>query len=885
MLRTTAIKNFLNNNTFPDLSALYSQDMECQVNVAQDGGERKEGTYKGKNWHGWTDGVSTWKSFRIPYKANSDPEYTDVELNFSLDQHAEGIGMTGWNWKKRQSIWVAYDFDAIVGHSDKHNKKSTPEELEAITQAISAIPWVTVRKSTSGKGLHIYVFLEPVSTQNHNEHSALARAILSNMSALSGVDLSAKVDICGGNMWVWHRKMGDTDGLELIKTGTKLSDIPVNWKDQLEIIKTKRRIKTSGLPDNIDDLVAQNLRTPLDESHKTLIDFIQHSNSSWWWDVDLHMLVTHTSILAKAHEELKLKGIFKTISKGTDLATPNCFLFPLAGGAWTVRRYSIGTAEAETWSQDAAGWTKCYLNKSPDLATLVKANGALEDANGNFVFQNAENLQKALRTVGAEITLPEFIKNRPVSVKRHKDGRLILSIERTSFDTDKPQDGWLPKKKEFTTIVAANLNDNQETETFNLDGQIRHIVNYNNDDCGWAIRIDEKWSFEPLTHVKLSLKPLGLKDAEINMNCGTCILKPWKLVNRPFEPEYPGNREWNLNSAQLRYTPSDSEELSCPTWDAMLEHLGQNLTSFVLDHPWCKENGILTGADYLRTWLASLYKEPTQPLPYLFFYGNQNSGKSIFHEAQELLLTRGYTRAEHSLTNNSGFNGELDGAILCVVEEIDLSKNQTAYNRIKDWVTARSITIRKLYTAPFMASNTTHWIQVANNHNFCPVFPGDTRITMIHVPDLTVDIPKKLFIEKLRSEARDFLTSILSLELPKPYDRLNIPVITTQDKTASQSANRDELTEFLEEHCKYAPGYAISVAEFYERFSASLDPGSIFKWTKNRVSRNMPPIYPRARYSKDAQNGWYYGNIAWSNETIENRPRFLVYNDQLKSEK
>ena len=64
--KSQAIKNFLTLKTHDDLSRLYNHDMECQVNVAQDGGERVEGEFKGRRWHGWQrDGV-IWKSFRIP---------------------------------------------------------------------------------------------------------------------------------------------------------------------------------------------------------------------------------------------------------------------------------------------------------------------------------------------------------------------------------------------------------------------------------------------------------------------------------------------------------------------------------------------------------------------------------------------------------------------------------------------------------------------------------------------------------------------------------------------------------------------------------------------------------------------------------------------------
>ncbi|MCH8860679.1 MAG: hypothetical protein IH843_06045 [Thaumarchaeota archaeon] len=241
MHRTEAILKFLQVKTHKDLADLYSFEMECQVNVSQDGGDEIDGEFKGRKWHGWSDGVQQWKSFRIPYNANTEPTYEDRKMAFDLDAHAEGIGMTGWNWKQRISNWVAYDFDAITGHSDKHQSKLSNMEIHKVEEVASDIPWVTVRRSTSGKGLHLYVFVDDIETKNHNEHAALARSILGKMSSITGFDFSTKVDICGGNMWVWHRKMKGTEGLNVIKQGSILSDIPTNWKDHVRVVTGRRR--------------------------------------------------------------------------------------------------------------------------------------------------------------------------------------------------------------------------------------------------------------------------------------------------------------------------------------------------------------------------------------------------------------------------------------------------------------------------------------------------------------------------------------------------------------------------------------------------------------------------------------------------------------------
>ncbi len=124
-------------------------------------------------------------------------------MAFDLAAHAVGIGMTGWNWQARESLWVGFDFDAITGHSDAHAAKLTDAELKAVRRT----PPATSRGSPSaaarrGSGLHLYVYLDGYPTENHTEHAALARAILGMMSRQDRVQLPrpgrfAWVGICG----------------------------------------------------------------------------------------------------------------------------------------------------------------------------------------------------------------------------------------------------------------------------------------------------------------------------------------------------------------------------------------------------------------------------------------------------------------------------------------------------------------------------------------------------------------------------------------------------------------------------------------------------------------------------------------------------------------
>ncbi len=866
--RTQAISNFLRDNTMQDLSSLYSIEMECQVNVARDNGEPIGGEFLGKKWKAWTDGTEQWKSLRIPFKAATVPEYKDTEMNFNLAKHAEAIGMTGWNWKQLKSFWVAFDFDAIAGHRPNHSAKMTDDELKEVVNAVSSIPWVQVRKSASGKGLHLYVFLEPIETKNHHEHAALARAILSKMSAIACFDFNAKVDICGGNMWVWHRKMKGTDGFTVIKQHTeKLQDIPTNWQDHVKVVKgTKARVTPEFVEkqgeDTFEELCGQYLRITLDEDHKRLMDFLKtKGDAMWWWDTERHMLVTHTAHLKEAHEELKFRGIFETCTSKS--SEHNCFCYPLRKGAWVVRRFSPGVKEHETWDQDKQGWTRTFLNKEPDLQTAARAKGGVELGEGKgFQFREAEMAIKAAEALGARVKIPNMIAMRETVIREQKDGKLIIEVDRHKDDNPKEMEGWATAKTKWRRIYTSN-NDTHEIDAPVCDDVVRHVVSeIERASCGWYINSEGHWIKGSLELVRPYLKSMGHNPLMIEPIIGVCIQRSWREVNRPFEEEYIGNRDWNRKGAKLRYVPNpDRDNLKYPSWTKIFNHVGKTLTSALKNNAWAVDNGILTGADYLKCWVASLFQKPYEPLPYLFLFGPQDCGKSILYEALQLLFDRGHIQANHALLNNTGFNGELANAILCYIEEVDLSKAKQAYNKVKDWVVSKTITIRAMQKDAFQLPNSTHWIQCANSHTFCPTFTGDTRITMISVESLDPleVIPKHKFIEQLKAEAPDFLAAVLSLELPEPNSRLAIPIISTSEKMSMENQNEPLVEKFVRDECFESVGTLTLYSEVFEKFLSWLPPEIRGDWHKHRFSQEWPIKYPKGYHTG---NKTYVGNLS-----------------------
>lgn len=857
---TEAIKKFLIEKS--KLNELYNEEMEVQVNVGQDGGTKITGkTQEGYSWWGYSDQNSVWKPIRIPYSAKDDPNFPlNKELKFSTE-HFEAIGLTGWNWIKKESNWVGFDFDSILSHT----KGLSDDELQDIRRMVKSIPWITIRRSTSGKGLHLYVYLLPaITTENHTEHAALGRSILGMVSAKSGIKLESSVDTCGGVLWIWHRRQ-IAESYQVIKEATEsLNEIPLNWKEHIEVINKKRnKIKTIvSNEEYFENLVNKQKIAKLDSEHQKLLMWLAKNECLWWWDSDRNMLVCHTFDLLNAHRELNFKGPFFTIATGKGRGEDgkgndqNCFAFPIREGSWVIRRHTQRTQEHPSWSIDSGGWTRCYYNCPADFATVARCYNASERSDGKYTVSTVDIALQILKELGA-ITEPieNWLNYRPAQLKQLKDGRVVVFAQK--YPSDQSPNGWAVSKdgKQLEKVVSIQESEKEQEIP---DDFMRHLIT-GGVEAGWYFYTRGMWIEESIGNIKQALMASGVNSKNTTELMGQCVLHPWILISQPFQPEYPGNRIWNRRSPQINYEPKEGDY---PTWTKILNHCGEGLTDAVLNDKWCREYGILTGEEYLFIWVSSLFQFPTEPLPYLFFHGPFDSGKSTFHEALSLLIKNkvGYVRADVALTSQGRFNAELLNSVLCVVEETNLRTSKDAYNRIKDWVTGRTILIHQKGETPYEITNTTHWIQVNNDIDACPTFPGDTRIVVSYIDLPEEEIPKYTLLRQLEVEAPAFTYAILNKEIPPTPERLRIPVIATADKMLIEYSNEDLITQFFRQRVYECSGNVISLADLYDAFYSFI-PNELRKyWSRGRFIKQLPRKVVTGRWG--AGGYFHAGNIA-----------------------
>ncbi|HEV7283199.1 MAG TPA: primase-helicase family protein [Pirellulaceae bacterium] len=430
------------------------------------------------------------------------------------------------------------------------------------------------------------------------------------------------------------------------------------------------------------------------------------------------------------------------------------------------------------------------------LREAARMHGGNEDPDRDemYLFNDPSDAASAARELGSKVSLPS---DRSIAFRATRKGKVVAEFERRDGDSFPAA---TPSRKNWTLPLGILADRRSALERVApVDPLGRLIVEDGPNGRQVAGRVirdhaDEWVWIHSSGDARNHLLAKGFDRREVDAILGLMVECPWRRVHIPFGPEYPGDRQWNLGAPQFVYKPR-AEPGPTPHWDTVLSHCFADLNEALKSDEWAQRSGIDAGHKYGLAWVASLFRHPFDRLPYLFFYGPQNSGKSIFHEALALLMTKGVAAADRALTNSNDFNGELANAVLAYVEEKNVATAPGAYAKLKDWVTSPVLTIRRMRTDAYRQPNTLHFVQCANELTACPADFDDTRRTMIHVPPLETEIPKPLLISRLKEEAPHFMRTILDLPLPKPLGRLRLPAIQTAGKEAAALASVPELAQ------------------------------------------------------------------------------------------
>ena len=802
----------------PFLIPKWNKDLESQI-LVHPGSNPVEGS------SAWTDGQETWSNHRWPKQAGTKPNYRDQTLAYSLGTHVKRFGSTWWDFKAKKSVAVALDIDLEGEHAESTTTVSQ-EKLDELIEMLKKLDYLTLVYSSGGGGVHIYSFFDKMDlpdSENHNEHSQVAKALVAKISTDIGYNLRQHMDAVGVVFWMWSCDSPEEHkGYQIIQEQvTFLGEKQLSEYMNIDLAGPNDKIKVSGYSDTGERVINTEegggyKSYDLEPDHTAFLKELEDMGYSFIWQPSHNMAHTHTIAIKKlcdkrASEGRPLKGIFTTLSGGTDKTKPNCYITPRPGGVFQVKRFGTGTAETPLWNtRDGDTW--CYLNQVTPVLPVLKRFASSYDG-AKLVF-DPQALEQSVQAFGK--TMGESIKNisTTITVLLKKDGTLLAK-----FKGEGAFEGWSSTKEGFQRDLPIVHEEVEFVRSLldEADQNIRNILTPDHKPYGWAIRTNDMWviykTYDPLA---CRVRQIFGKDAESVH--AEMLVNPWILHHHPFGKEYPGGRLWNNTAPQLSIDPSEKPGPH-PHWDLVMDHLGNSLDATVASTAWCQQWGVHTGADYLRAWVAALIRDPFESLPYLFFYGPQNSGKSSFHESIARLFTCGVETVGTALSSGAGYNAEIANAVLGFVEERDLSiVRDTAYSRIKEWIMARTILIHPKGLTPYQQPNTLHMIQLSNRPTACPMEDGDTRITAILVNALSNPIPRKAMEAALENEKAKFLRTILTLNLPESPTRLRVPMLATEHKHALEEMNQTPFESFCADNLIECDGHTVKFTTFYERY-------------------------------------------------------------------
>ena len=515
----------------------------------------------------------------------------------------------------------------------------------------------------------------------------------------------------------------------------------------------------------------------------------------------------------------------------------------MPNGAWRVYRFSPGITETDTWTQDGQGWTTCYFNRYPDLATACTLLGGVEREQGGYVFSSAEKAVQAAKNLGEELTLPDDIGDRKVTLKAHKDGRLVVEIERRKNEAAK--EGWDDKSGKYVKIFKVKADPKEEDGLdFNeFDKIIRAVKTPAAEHSGWMLKEEGKeWTRNPASNVKMYLQGQEHPKAEAEAIMGVAVGRSWKLVNLPFREEYPGGRQWNMDAAQFKYKPAElaDDEVPChPHWDMIFNHIGHELTPKLRELPWAIDANIRTGADYLRAWVACAFRDPFQPLPYLFFFGPEDCGKSIFYEALQRLVTKGVVEAKRALT--SEFNKELSARSSVPLKKWTFPKPPASRQ-------TQGVCHRANHPNP---QDAPRLLLTTQRDSLGPDGQQSKKLSGLSRRHAHHDDPGQRSAGRAEDRQDEDGGILGSGGCPFPlyahahgpatgHRPIALPVVMTASKEEAQEANQTLIEQFIAECCEKTPERHTLFSEFYDSFQQWLPPSEKYAWSKKRVSRELP---------------------------------------------
>lgn len=117
----------------------------------------------------------------------------------------------------------------------------------------------------------------------------------------------------------------------------------------------------------------------------------------------------------------------------------------------------------------------------------------------------------------------------------------------------------------------------------------------------------------------------------------------------------------------------------------------------------------------------------------ILLQGQEGDGKSFFAEMMGLILGPSNCRVTNGQSIEEKYTDWAEGSQLCFVEEIKLHgvSGYETLNKFKEYVTNKTVVVRKMHRAPYSTPNVTSYVLLTNYRDALPLSVTDTRYYVI----------------------------------------------------------------------------------------------------------------------------------------------------------
>ena len=219
-------------------------------------------------------------------------------------------------------------------------------------------------------------------------------------------------------------------------------------------------------------------------------------------------------------KELNLVGVFDTNSEGRNPG--NAQLLPLSPDQWRLASLPLLARHRRGRDLEPRRPGVDHLLLQPPAGPGDRRQDPRRHRRpgkgGAYVFKTPDDAVQVAKVLGQDdIAVDAMFADRKTTLKAHKDGRLVMEIERKKGDAEhKEPEGWLAKKTKWVRIFETTINDKKDDDLglTEYDNLIRAIETPAKQFVGWVVYKGGEWVGHPAANVKMLLQSLGnAKDA------------------------------------------------------------------------------------------------------------------------------------------------------------------------------------------------------------------------------------------------------------------------------------------------------------------------------------------------------------------------------------